>query len=33
MKKISVLMALILVLLALVGCGASNNGGSSAAPP
>lgn len=32
MKKISVLMALILVLLALVGCGASNNGGSSAAP-
>ena len=32
MKKISVLMALILVLLALVGCGTSNNGGSSAAP-
>lgn len=32
MKKISVLMALILVLLALVGCGTSNNGDSSAAP-
>ena len=33
MKKISVLMTLILVLLALVGCGASNNGGSSSAAP